>query len=1123
MISRLIAGSARHSTAVIAAALLLAGAGELGRRRLARDVIPDLSDPQIGLVADWMGHPAPDVAKAVTNVLTDGLKDVRGAKAVRGSSMSGMAYVDVVFESASDLDAGRALVAARVERLRARLPPNVRLQVGPAASSTGWVLEYALTDPALVSSLLDLRRFQDDVLRPALSAIRGVAEVASVGGELRQVRIDVKPRELRQRGLAFSDVLATLRPVFGPGGGVAKATLAELEALPVSGSPTPQAPPVRIGDVALVRLAEEMPTGVADLAGVRAVGGIVIARRDADIARLTDEVKRTIARECRRLPHRAADRARLDSGAAADIHVAVTYDRADLATRARRTLLRALGEEVAVVVLVILIFLFHPRSALVPLATLPVVLLLTFAAMWALGVPATIMSLGGIGIALGLAVDADIVALEASHRRLETLDPMASAGDRRAKIVAAAQSFAPAILTSLVITALSFLPVFAFSGETGRLLRPLALTKTLVMAAAALVTLTLAPALRDRLLHGRVVPEFANPITRGLVRVYRPFVHFALRRPALTLTTAALALLSCLPLIPRLGGEFLPRVDEGDLLYMPTTLPGVAPEQAALQLFWQDHAMSQFGEIASVFGKVGRADTGTDPAPFSMAETTIRLRPRDEWPAVPRARWYSSWAPVPVQRVLRLIWPDRTARTTAELIDELDRAVRLPGWTSAWTAPARGRTDMMSTGVRTPVGVRIVSTDPRRLETLGRTVRAIVERVPGTRSAVFESLGGETWLGFDADPASLARHHVDPAAVRAIVELIAYGGQIGELEQEGRRLRVRVGAQVPDVDARGPSDLLRDVTVRSMAPGIETGGGAAGTGDREGPGAQPVPLALLGHPRYARRPAMLRTDRGELCAYVYVDLADGADLQGYVERARRLVDAAVDAGSASHPDESGALELKPGERIDWIGQYDLLVSGQRRLRWIVPLVALSMLALLFLQFRNLTEALLVLAAVPFALVGSVWTLFLAGYPLSAPVWVGLLSVVGLAMQTGVVMVVYIDAAFHRAVREGRLRSREDIVAAHAEGTVQRLRPKIMTITTMAAGLLPLLWAQGAGAEIMRRVAAPMVGGLATSAFLTLEVLPVLYTIWRHRQLRAAQRTGRPIDDIIGAAPAWARR
>jgi copper/silver efflux system protein len=820
MIARLVAWSARHHWTVIIASLVLAVACDLARRGLARDVVPDLADPQIALVADWMGHPAPEVAAAVAKPLTQALADVPGAKAIRASTMTGMAYVDVVFASADGLEAAHREIAARVERTRATLPPNVRIYLGPTASTTGWVFEYALTDRARVSSALEMRRFQEDVLKPALSAIPGVAEVASVGGDLRQVRIDLKPRELRERGLAFTDVLAAVRPVFsasGPGlaKGVARVSIADLESLPIQGG-THDRGPVRLRDVALVREAEDMQTGLADMAGVRAVGGIVIAKRDANITALTDEVKRTIAREARKLPHRAADPERLDSGAAADVHVSTAYDRSDLASRVKKTLLRALGEEVGVVVLIILLFLLHARSALVPLATLPVVLLLTFGAMWALGVPATIMSLGGIGIALGMAVDADIVALEASHRRLETLEPRAPPEDRRAKMLAAAQSFAPAILTSLVITALSFLPVFAFTGETGRLLRPLALTKTLVVASAALVTLTLAPALRDRLLRGRVIPEFDNPLTRGLVRLYRPFVRFALNRPTLTLATAGLALLSCLPIVTRLGGEFLPRVDEGDLLYMPTTRPGAPPEQAALQLFWQDFAMSKFDEVATVFGKVGRADTGTDPAPYSMAETTLRLRPRDEWPKIPRHRWYSSWAPGPLQKVLRLVWPDATPRTNAELVDELDKVASLPGWRSAWTAPARARMDMMATGVRTPVGIRVISPDPERLEPVGTAVRGVVGALPGTRSAVFEATGGETWLSFDADPAALGRFRVDPASVREVVDLLATGGQLGEIQDEhGRLLRVRIAPDLPDLRPRGPADQLRELTVRA--------------------------------------------------------------------------------------------------------------------------------------------------------------------------------------------------------------------------------------------------------------------------------------------------------------------
>jgi copper/silver efflux system protein len=1081
VIARVVAWCGRHHWAVIAGALALVLLGDLGRRRLSRDVIPDLADPQIGVVADWMGQPAPEVEGQVARVLTEALAGVRGAKAVRASTMTGMAYVDTLFDAGADLDAARADISARVERARPSLPANVRTYVGPAASTTGWVFEYALTDPARVSALLDLRRFQDDVLRPAIAAIPGVAEVASVGGDLREVRIDVKPRELRERGLAFSDVRDTLQPVLAADHNIAQASLADLEALPVrNGAP---GAPVRLGDVALVRLTEDMQTGLADLNGVRAVGGIVIARRGADVGALVAAVKQAIARECRKLPHRPADPARLDSGAAAEVHVATTYDRSELAARVRATLLRALGEEVGVVVLVLLVFLLSLRASLVPLATLPVVLLLTFGAMWILGVPATIMSLGGIGIALGMAVDADIVALEASHRRLETIAPDAPAPERRAKLTAAAQAFAPAILTSLLITALSFLPVLAFSGETGRLLRPLAITKTLVVIAAAIVTVTLAPALRDRLLRGRVVPEFSNPLTRTLVGLYRPFVHFALRQPALTLATAALALASVLPIVSRLGGEFLPRLDEGDLLYMPTTLPGVPAEQAAFQLYWQDHAMSQFGEVETVFGKVGRADTGTDPAPYAMAETVVHLRPRAEWPRITRRRWYSTWAPRPLRWFLRRIWPEATPRTTAELVAALEEAVRLPGWTSAWTAPARARMDMMATGIRTPVGIRIVSSDPTRLDALGAAVRARVAALPETRTAIFESLGGDTWADLAPDPAETARYGVDPAVVSSTVHLLTTGGQVGETMLDGRRLRVRLLPEPPDVRPRGLADQLRVVTVRAQSKG-----GAPG---------QPVPLALLGRPSYVRRPATLRTEHGELCAYVFVDPSPGTDPQTYVERARRAVDAAVAAGE---------VHLEPGETIEWAGQMDLLQQGKRRLFWIVPLVALSMLGLLYLQFRSLTEALIVLASVPFALVGSFWTLYLLGYPLSAPVWVGLLSVIGLAMQTGVVMVVYIDEAHHRRARAGLIRTREDIVEAHAEGTVRRLRPKLMTITTMGASLLPLLWADGAGADIMKRIAAPMLGGLLSSAFLTLEVLPVLYTIWRARQLARATRS-----------------
>jgi Cu(I)/Ag(I) efflux system membrane protein CusA/SilA len=1097
VIQRCVAWCSRNSLAVIILAVALGIWGEHARRRLAADAVPDLSDPQVGLVVDWMGHPASEVATRVTGVLTESLKSVPGATAVRGASMSGMAYVDVLFGSSSSLEPGRREILRRLEEeIKSRLPPTIRVEVGPAASSTGWIYEYALVG----SSRLPLavgHRVQDETLRSELEKIPGVAEVASVGGTTEQIVIESDAERLRARNLAFSDVVESVKSNVKGNPDPWK-----IETVPLLlGNHTKRL----LGDVAHTTLSPDMPIGITDLGGdPQVAGGIVIAKRDADPRAVIGAVERKLREAQKHLPR--------------NITIVTIYSRLDLANRVEHTLLRALAEEVGVVVLVILMFLLHGRSALAPALTLPLVLLMTFAGMYLFGVPATIMSLGGIGIALGMAVDADVVALEACHRRLEALGRDASRRDRRAALIDAAGGIAPAILISLVITALSFLPVFAFAGETGRLLRPLAFTKTLVIIAAAVVAVTVAPALRDRLLNGRIVPEFDNPITKRLVRIYRPFVTFALGRPTLTLLTAALAALSCFPILTRLGGEFLPRVDEGDLLFMPTTLPGVSAGDAGVELARMDKTLAQFPEVAEAFGKVGRANTATDPAPFSMAETTIRLKPRRAWPKVFHARWYSGWAPRGLKAALRLLWPEEEPLTTAELVDKLDRATRTAGWASAWSAPARARMDMMSTaGVRTPVGIRIVAASPERLEVVGDAVQKWVAQLPHARSAVFESLGGEPRLRLQLDAAAVEQHHVDPGLALSTAEFVISGGQVNELTWQGKggtafrpkrfiiehghhpgdsgiapdrqqpyRLRI-----APNMDMRpADADLLREITVRS-----KTG--------------QVVPLGLIGHPVHDTVPAMVRTENGEMVAYVYVDLDSGTDVSTYVKAARQNLSDALGRGE---------IRLAPGERIEWTGQYELMAAGQKRLKWIAPLVALSMFALLFLQFKNVTEALIVLISVPFALVGSFWTLFLLHYPMSAPVWVGLLSTVGLAMQTGVVMVVYIDEAFQRRVREGRLRTREDIIEAHAEGTVARLRPKIMTITTMAVGLLPLLWSDGAGAEIMKRVAAPMLGGLITSAFLTLEVIPVLYTIWRARQLRMAQKAESVAEAGLNPAP-----
>ena len=1056
MIARVVAWSGSHPWTVIALAVVLGLAGEVARRSGPADVLPELSDPRLGVVVEWMGHPATEVSAQVTAPLLRALTGVEGAGAVRGASMSGMSYLDVLVRPGHSPEQVRSRVLAQLEGRGAALPPAARVQVGPVASSTGWVFQYALTDPTHAETKLSLRKLQDGVLRPALSAIPGVAEVASVGGDTNEVVVDVSSERLRACGLSLGEVRAAVQRALGSPG---EASIVTLRQLPVRGE-------LRLRDVAELRIGHPMGSGLAEVGGVSpAVGGVVVAARGVNVPALLDSVHRTLD----------GLRGQLPPG----VTLVTVHDRSEVIGRIQATLGRALREELAVLVLVVLLFLLSPRAAAVPLLTLPMVLLLTFGAMRLLGISATLMSLGGIGIALGMAVDAEVVALEACHRRLERISPSAPAGERRAALIEAAGTFAPAILTSLLVTALSFLPVLGFGGETGRLLRPLAASKTLVIAAAAVVAVTLGPALRERLLRAPVVPEFSNPLTAGLVRLYRPFVQVALRRPGWTLAIAGAALLSCLPLLPGLGREFLPRIDEGDLLSMPTTFPGAPPEELPWQLQRLDGALAGSPAVATVFGKLGRADTATDPAPLSMAEITVRLRPRDQWPRTTERRWYSGWAPPALRRALAPLWPEERPLRTSELVEQLDRAGRRPGWTSAWTAPVRARLDMVSTGIRTPVGLRVSAATPERVQQLGASARAVLSGVPGTRGAVLEAPDAEVWPVFVADASALVRWGVDPREVAATADLLVSAGELGSLGGSAGRVGVRM---VQDQGVRRQTEQLREVTV----PGT--------VGDR----VRAVPLGLLGHPELRAFPAMLRDEEHGLAAYTLLDVDPAAELARVIRSADHALSRAL---------AEGTLRLQPGERLEWIGQYPLLLAGERRLLWIAPLVLLSMVGLLYLQFRNLTEVCIVLASVPFALVGSVWTLRLLDYPLSPPVWVGLLSVTGLAMQTGVVMVLYIDDAFRRRLAEGRLRTAEDVVEAHAEGTIRRLRPKVMTISTMGAGLLPLLWADGVGAEILRRIAAPMLGGLLTSAFLTLEVLPVLYTLWRVGQLRRALRMG----------------
>jgi Cu(I)/Ag(I) efflux system membrane protein CusA/SilA len=679
------------------------------------------------------------------------------------------------------------------------------------------------------------------------------------------------------------------------------------------------------------------------------------------------------------------------------------------------------------------------------------------------------MSLGGIAIAIGATVDAEIVMIEAAHKRLERAPPDLSPEARRTLLAQATSEVTPAIFFSLLIVAVSFLPVFGLTGQAGRLFIPLAFTKTCVMLSAALLSVTVAPALRDLLLQGKVRSEAQHPVSRLVRRFYAPFVHVALASPRTTVLIGVFAVLSALPLVPRLGTEFMPTLDEGDLVYMPTTLPGISLEEARHQLALQDVALADIPEVLAVLGKVGRAETPTDPAPLSMAETLVRLRPRSEWRTRYERRFWHGWAPRWARPALTRLWPEFRPITRDELIADMSQRVRPVGWTNAFTQPIRNRIDMLATGIRTPLGVKVYGHDLGAIERAGVAIEATLRGVPGTRSAFFERQEGGLYLDVVPDRVALGRYGLRVRDVDRVVE-----GLIGAEEVtttvEGR---ARFGVTVRYAeDFRASPEAI----AAALVP-LPDGGS--------------VRLDEVARVELTPGPAMIRDESGLLVGYVYVDVDERTDLGGYVARARRAVDDAL---------ASRAVVLPPGGRLRWTGQYEQLVEMEARMRLLVPLALISVVVLLWLQFRNFVEVLIVLCSVPFALVGSVWALYLLGYHLSTAVWVGMIALVGLAAQTGVVMIVYIDHAYDARLASGRIRCLGDIVLAHAEGTIERVRPKLMTVGTMLVGLVPLLWADGSGADVMRRIAAPMAGGLLTSAFLTLEIIPVVYTYWRFEEL-----------------------
>ncbi len=1175
MIGRVIEYCATHRALVFIFTLFVVVGSFIAVKSIPLDAIPDLSDPQVIVFTEWMGRSPDLVEDQVTYPIVSSLLGAPQVEAVRGQSMFGMSFIYVIFKEGTDLYWARSRVLEYMSSIRSRLPQGVNPVLGPDATSVGWVFQYALVDKSGRHDLSELRTFQDFNLRYALASVPGVAEVASVGGYQKQYQVEVDPEKLHAYGLSLSDVTGAIRrsnsdvggrviemsgrEYFVRGRGYVK-DLDDLR-LVALGADKRTGTPIRVGDVGTVTFGPDIRRGVSELDGQgEAVGGTVVMRYGENALHVIERVKQKLAE--------------LKPSFPPGVTVQVVYDRSGLIEHAIDTLRHTLFEEGIVVALIIFIFLLHFRSTLVPVLSLPVAVGLAFVPMYFLRINANIMSLGGIAIAIGAMVDAAIVLVENAHKHLETAPDPAEPGaraDRQRVLIAAAKEVGPPIFFSLLIITVAFLPIFALNGQAGRLFKPLAFTKTFSMAFAALVSITVAPALMALLIRGKIRHEKDHPVSRLMISVYRPFAWVALKNPKTTIAIGLAAVLATVPMAMRLGNEFMPPLNEGDMLYMPTTFPNISIEEAKRYVQVQDRLIRTVPEVETVFGKAGRSETPTDPAPLSMVETVVKLRPREQWRMLEQKRWYSSWAAGWLRPVFQPFWPDRHRITWQELTDELNRTVQMPGWTNAWTMPIKTRIDMLSTGIRTPIGVKIFGASLDTIERVGMDLERTISLVPNTRSVYSDRSTGGFYIDIVPNRAALARYGLTLGEVQDVIEA-AVGGQPIEVTVEGRN-RFSINVRYPR-DLRQDIEHLKHVLVplhgasgASQAPGmgielspvpqaapvllasagISDAGEAylaeamGGSGSERSPGAgmggpspggamgapagmsgsaqgnvlppgpsgssgvglwpEPsgphVPLGQVAEIRVVTGPPMIRDEAGMLTGYVYVDMdAAKKDIGSYVDEAKQIVEREV--------------RLPPGYFLKWTGQYELLEQMQARMRFLVPLTLVIVLLLLYMNFGNLTEALIVLASVPFALVGSIWLLAILHYNLSTAVWVGIIALVGLAAQTGVVMVVYCDSAYHRHKAEGRIRSLDDIVEATLEGSVQRVRPKLMTVATMMIGLVPLLWSQGAGADVMKRVAAPMVGGLFSSAFLTLEIIPVVYTYWRYAQLRREQRQLREV-------------
>jgi len=1048
MVERLITWSARNPFLIGLFTLLLIAGGVIAMLRTPLDALPDLSDVQVIVYTEVPGQAPQVVEDQVTYPLTTAMLAVPHSKVVRGFSFFGASFVYVIFDDGTDIYWARSRVLEYLNAAAGRLPPNVTPQLGPDATGVGWVYQYVLL--AKDRTLAELRTLQDWYLRYQINASPGVSEVASVGGFVQQYQVIVDPARLRAYGITLERIAQVIRGSNRDVGGrvveMAEAEYmvrgrgllrgaADIEELVLA---APGGTPVRIRDVARVELGPDERRGVAEFNGEgEVVSGIVVARHGANALQVIEGVKQQIER--------------LKAGLPQGVTIETVYDRSELIRRAIDTLTDTLVQESIIVALVCALFLLHARSSLVVIVVLPLSVLFSFACMRLLGINSNIMSLGGIAIAIGELIDAAVVMVENAHKRLERRDGTDEAG-RVETIIAASREVGPALFFSLLIIAVSFLPVFTLEAQEGRLFAPLAYTKTFAMLGGALLSVTLLPMLMVYLIRGRILPEKSNPLNRWLIAAYRPVIEIVLRHRLATVAAAALVAAASFWPAARLGTEFMPTLNEGTIFYMPTGLPGMSINQASTILQKQNRILKSFPEVASVIGKAGRANSATDPAPVEMFETVINLKPQSEW---------------------------RPGMTSDKLIAEMDRAMQFPGIANSWTMPIRARIDMLSTGIRTPVGIKVFGSSLEEMERVAREIETVVRRVPGAASAYAERLTGGLYLDIEPDRAQLARYGMTVGELMDTVAT-ALGGETVTTTVEGRN-RFGVIIRYPRDARSDPQRIEREVLVPAMA--------------EMGKPPALIPIGQVARIKLAAGAPVIRTENALLSAYIYVDIRD-RDIGGFVREAQQAV--------------RDQVQFPPGMYVTWSGQFEYLERAVERLKVVVPLTLAIIFVLLYLSLKRGAETMIVMLSVPFSLVGGVWYLWALDYNLSVAVAVGFIALAGVAAETGVVMIVYVDNAWRdtleRLRAEGRAPTFADVHAAVMHGAVERVRPKVMTVVTTIAALAPIMWSTGTGSEVMRRIAAPMVGGMISSTVLTLVVIPAIYAMVIRRRLAAESRT-----------------